>query len=100
MSLCQCAVKHSESDMEGCCSAPGAGLKVFLHWRGEEEEHYQAYTQGTPSAEEICIDVAQKIGITPVCYSLFALYDPQTKLWFPPNHVFEIGKDTTTSLSL
>uniref|UniRef100_A0A8C3GJW8 Tyrosine-protein kinase n=2 Tax=Cairina moschata TaxID=8855 RepID=A0A8C3GJW8_CAIMO len=100
MSLCQCAVKHSESEPEGCCSPPGAGvLKVSLHWGGaEERERCQSYTQGTPSAEEICIDLARRIGITPLCYSLFALYDPQSRTWLPPNHVFNIGKDTNLSL--
>ncbi|XP_015263084.1 PREDICTED: non-receptor tyrosine-protein kinase TYK2 [Gekko japonicus] len=92
MPLCHCAVKHSESDMEGCRFSQAGGLRVYLHWKGEEEEEqYRVYTQGSPCAEEICIDIAQKIGITPICYSLFALYDPQAKLWFPPNHVFEIA---------
>lgn len=98
--MCQCAVKHSESEPEGCCSPPGGGcLKVSLHWGGaEERERCQSYTQGTPSAEEICIDLARRIGITPLCYSLFALYDPQSRTWLPPNHVFKIGKDTNLSL--
>lgn len=65
MSLCQCTVKHSESEPEGCCSPPGGGgsLKISLHWGGpEERERCQSYTQGTPSAEEICIDLARRIG--------------------------------------
>uniref|UniRef100_A0A8D2L9L5 Tyrosine-protein kinase n=1 Tax=Varanus komodoensis TaxID=61221 RepID=A0A8D2L9L5_VARKO len=91
MPLCHCAVQHSESDMEGFHFAPAGGLRVYLYWKEREEmEQYQTYTQGTPCAEEICIDIAQKIGIVPICYSLFALYDPQSKLWFPPNHVFDI----------
>lgn len=99
MSLCQCAVKHSESDPEGCCSPPGGALKVSLHWGGaEERERCQSYAQGAPSAEEICIDLARRIGITPLCYSLFALYDPQSGTWLPPNHVFKIGKDTDLRL--
>ncbi|XP_037743808.1 non-receptor tyrosine-protein kinase TYK2 [Chelonia mydas] len=98
MSLCQCAVKHSESDVEGCCFSVGGGLKVYLHWNGEEEERCQTYTQGVLSAEEICINIAQKIGITPLCYSLFALCDVQTRVWLPPNHVFEISKDTNLNL--
>ncbi|XP_053226555.1 non-receptor tyrosine-protein kinase TYK2 isoform X1 [Podarcis raffonei] len=90
MPLCHCAVKHSESDMEGCRFSPSGGLRVYLHWKGEQEEQYQTYMQGTPCAEEICINIAQKIGITPICLSFFALYDPLAKLWFPPNHVFDI----------
>ncbi|XP_075594157.1 non-receptor tyrosine-protein kinase TYK2 [Balearica regulorum gibbericeps] len=99
MSLCQCAVKHSESDAEGCCFSASGGLKVCLHWSGEEErERCQTYTQGTLSAEEICIDLARRIGITPLCYSLFALYDTQNRVWLPPNHLFKISKDTNLNL--
>ncbi|KAH0628721.1 hypothetical protein JD844_010169 [Phrynosoma platyrhinos] len=90
MPLCHCAVQHSESDMEGCRFSLAGGLRVYLHWKGEEEEQYQTYMQGNLCAEEICIDIAQKIGITPICYSFFALYDPQAQIWFPPNHVFEV----------
>ncbi|KFQ95838.1 Non-receptor tyrosine-protein kinase TYK2, partial [Nipponia nippon] len=56
------------------------------------------YAQGTLSAEEICIDLARRIGITPLCYSLFALYDTQSRVWLPPNHLFKIGKDTNFNL--
>uniref|UniRef100_A0ACB8ELM9 Uncharacterized protein n=2 Tax=Sphaerodactylus townsendi TaxID=933632 RepID=A0ACB8ELM9_9SAUR len=99
MPLCHCAVKHSESDMEGCRFSPDRGLRVHLHWKGgEEEEKYRTYIQGTPCAEEICIDVAQEIGITPICYSLFALYNPQAKLWYPPNHVFDISNGMKLTL--
>ncbi|XP_066469752.1 non-receptor tyrosine-protein kinase TYK2 isoform X1 [Tiliqua scincoides] len=99
MPLCHCVVKHSDSDMEGCHFSLAGGLRIYLYWKGEnEEEQYQTYTQGSPSAEEICIDIAQKIGITPICYSLFALHDPQTRLWFPPNHVFEISNGIKLTL--
>ncbi|KAM9264021.1 non-receptor tyrosine-protein kinase TYK2 isoform 1-T2 [Morus bassanus] len=99
MSLCQCAVKHSESDAEGCCFSASGGLKVCLHWSGEEErERCQVYARGTLSAEEICIDLARRIGITPLCYNLFALYDTQSRVWLPPNHVFKIAKDANLNL--
>uniref|UniRef100_A0A8C5WPV1 FERM F1 lobe ubiquitin-like domain-containing protein n=1 Tax=Laticauda laticaudata TaxID=8630 RepID=A0A8C5WPV1_LATLA len=88
MPLCHFAVKHSESGMEREHFSPSGGLRVFLHWKGEAEEQYQTYIKGTPCAEEICTDIAQKIGITPTCFSLFALYDPEAKLWFPPNYKF------------
>uniref|UniRef100_A0A8U7P2U0 Tyrosine-protein kinase n=1 Tax=Corvus moneduloides TaxID=1196302 RepID=A0A8U7P2U0_CORMO len=42
--------------------------------------------------------VAFPAGITPLCYSLFALYDPQSRIWLPPNHQFHIGKDTSVNL--
>uniref|UniRef100_A0A8C0FG22 Tyrosine-protein kinase n=1 Tax=Bubo bubo TaxID=30461 RepID=A0A8C0FG22_BUBBB len=37
-------------------------------------------------------------GITPLCYSLFALYDTQSRVWLPPNHLFKISKDTNLNL--
>ncbi|XP_030331122.1 non-receptor tyrosine-protein kinase TYK2 isoform X2 [Strigops habroptila] len=99
MALCQCAVKHSDSDPDGCCFPPSGGVKVFLHWSGQEErECCHTYSQGTLSAEDICIDLARRIGITPLCYSLFALYDTQSRVWLPPNHLFHIGKDTNLNL--
>ncbi|XP_020654344.2 non-receptor tyrosine-protein kinase TYK2 isoform X1 [Pogona vitticeps] len=98
MPLCHCAVKHSESDMEGCRFSPAGGLRVYLYWKREEGEPCQTYMEGTICAEEICIDIAQKIGITPICYSLFALYDPQAKIWFPPNHVFEVDSGMKLTL--
>uniref|UniRef100_A0A8B9FCV8 Tyrosine-protein kinase n=1 Tax=Amazona collaria TaxID=241587 RepID=A0A8B9FCV8_9PSIT len=89
----------NESDTDGCCFPSGAGVKVFLHWSGpEERECCQTYRQGTLSAEDICIDLAHRIGITPLCYSLFALYDTQSRVWLPPNHLFHIGKDTNLNL--
>uniref|UniRef100_A0A8C6YMI5 Tyrosine-protein kinase n=1 Tax=Naja naja TaxID=35670 RepID=A0A8C6YMI5_NAJNA len=98
MPLCYSAIKHSESGMEREHFSPAGGLRVFLHWKGEAEEQYQTYIKGTPCAEEICIDIAQKIGITPACFSLFALYDPEAKLWFPPNYVFYVDSDIKITL--
>ncbi|XP_058024607.1 non-receptor tyrosine-protein kinase TYK2 isoform X1 [Ahaetulla prasina] len=98
MPLCHSAIKHSESGMERCYFSPAGGLRIFLHWKGEAEEQYHTYTKGTPCAEEICSDIAQKIGITPTCCSLFALYDPETKLWFPPNYVFDVDSDIKITL--
>uniref|UniRef100_A0A2D4L842 FERM domain-containing protein n=2 Tax=Micrurus spixii TaxID=129469 RepID=A0A2D4L842_9SAUR len=98
MPLCHFAIKHSESGMEREHFSPAGGLRVFLHWKGEAEEQYQTYIKGTPCAEEICIDIAQKIGITPTCFSLFALYDPEANLWFPPNYVFYVDSDIKVTL--
>ncbi|KAK2510431.1 hypothetical protein Q9233_017749, partial [Columba guinea] len=37
-------------------------------------------------------------GITPLCCSLFGLYDPQRGLWIPPNHRFHVTADTDVRL--
>ncbi|CAJ0943465.1 unnamed protein product [Ranitomeya imitator] len=60
MALCQCTVRNSDSDMEGC-TFTGAGLRVFLYW-SNGKEHYVSFTQNVTTAEEICIHVAQRLG--------------------------------------
>ncbi|XP_064416951.1 non-receptor tyrosine-protein kinase TYK2 [Latimeria chalumnae] len=97
MSLCQCTVKHSDSLMEGCQSPPGSGVNVHLYWT-KDGEQYLTYIQRSITAEDICIEAAEKIGITPVCYCLFALYDVESKLWLSPNHVLTANKDTNLAL--
>ncbi|KAE8619823.1 hypothetical protein XENTR_v10009988 [Xenopus tropicalis] len=91
MALCQCAVKHSESDMDGCSFTP-AGLRVFLYW-SNGKEHYVTYSQGEITAEDVCIHISERLGITPLCYTFFALYDVHGKYWYPPDHVFTVTKD-------
>uniref|UniRef100_A0A8C5LZN0 Tyrosine-protein kinase n=1 Tax=Leptobrachium leishanense TaxID=445787 RepID=A0A8C5LZN0_9ANUR len=91
MALCQRAGRNSDLNMERC-SYTGAGLRVFLYW-SKDQEHYVSYTNEVTTAEDICIHIAQRIGVTPLCYTLFALYDVQEKYWYPPNHVFKISKD-------
>ncbi|XP_001367312.1 non-receptor tyrosine-protein kinase TYK2 [Monodelphis domestica] len=95
MPLCHCAARHNDSD--GDWVHPGSGLKVFLHWSNGGEQ-YVTYNQGTMTAEEVCIHIAKKVGITPLCYNLFALYDTQAQIWLPPNHLFEVTKDTNLTL--
>ncbi|XP_029441138.1 non-receptor tyrosine-protein kinase TYK2 [Rhinatrema bivittatum] len=97
MSLCRYSVRNVASDMESCRFLADGGLKVYLYWNGGGEQ-YLSYSQGSPTAEDICMEIAQKIGITPLCYTLFALYDPQARLWIPPNHVFEICKGLNSIL--
>ncbi|XP_005534563.1 PREDICTED: non-receptor tyrosine-protein kinase TYK2, partial [Pseudopodoces humilis] len=88
-----------KGEAEGCGFPAGSGVKVFLHWSGDEErEKFRIYSQGSLSAEEICIDLARRIGISPLCCSLFALYQPQSRMWLPPNHQFHIGKETNVCL--
>lgn len=33
-------------------------------------------------------------GITPLCYDLFALYDPRSCIWYSPNHIFTTENST------
>ncbi|XP_017327064.1 tyrosine-protein kinase JAK1 [Ictalurus punctatus] len=71
---------------------------------GLEVHFYVADTQqiihlkGSHSAEQLCTEAAKKLGLSPLCSSLFALYDETNRMWFPPNHVFLV--DETTRLRL
>lgn len=35
------------------------------------------------------------VGITPLCHVLFALYNPKTKYWYNPNHVFSPDENSS-----
>ncbi|XP_053351570.1 tyrosine-protein kinase JAK1-like [Clarias gariepinus] len=56
------------------------------------------HLKGRHSAEQLCTEAAKKLNLSPLCSSLFALYDETNRMWFPPNHVFLI--DETTRLRL
>ncbi|XP_037674409.1 non-receptor tyrosine-protein kinase TYK2 isoform X2 [Choloepus didactylus] len=75
------------------------GLTVLLHWAGPGGgESWVTFTEASLTAEDVCIQVARKIGITPPCLSLFALFDAQAQVWLPPNHVLEVPRDASLML--
>ncbi|XP_037584312.1 non-receptor tyrosine-protein kinase TYK2 [Cebus imitator] len=70
------------------------GLKVLLHWAGRGGgEPWVTFSESSLTAEEVCIHIAHKLGITPPCFNLFALFDAQAQVWLPPNHILEIPRD-------
>uniref|UniRef100_A0A2K5F005 Tyrosine-protein kinase n=1 Tax=Aotus nancymaae TaxID=37293 RepID=A0A2K5F005_AOTNA len=70
------------------------GLKVLLHWAGPRGgEPWVTFSESSLTAEEVCIHIAHKLGITPPCFNLFALFDAQAQVWLPPNHILEIPRD-------
>ncbi|XP_068584160.1 non-receptor tyrosine-protein kinase TYK2 [Cebidichthys violaceus] len=72
----------------GLCEPPqGPGVHVHLFW-SKEGERYLSHTGGRVTAEELCISAAEAVGITPLCHVLFALYNPQSRCWYSPNHDF------------
>ncbi|XP_066129169.1 non-receptor tyrosine-protein kinase TYK2 isoform X4 [Saccopteryx bilineata] len=79
--------------------ATRGGLKVLLHWAGPGgREPWVTFSEVTLTAEEVCIHIAQKVGITPPCFNLFALFDAQAQVWLPPNHILEVCRDTNLTL--
>uniref|UniRef100_A0A673HT49 non-specific protein-tyrosine kinase n=1 Tax=Sinocyclocheilus rhinocerous TaxID=307959 RepID=A0A673HT49_9TELE len=71
------------------------GLEIHFYL---PETHQIIHLSGSFTAEELCVEAAKKLGISPLCSSLFALYDEFSKIWYPPNHSFTI--DETTRLKL
>lgn len=75
------------------------GLKVLLHWAGPDGgDPWVTFSEATLTAEEVCIHIAHKVGITPSCLNLFALFDAQAQVWLPPNHILEVSRDTNLTL--
>ncbi|XP_054573423.1 non-receptor tyrosine-protein kinase TYK2 isoform X2 [Eptesicus fuscus] len=84
---------------EAPLTAITGGLKVFLHWAGPaSKEPWVTFSEATLTAEEVCIHIAHKVGITPPCFNLFALFDAQAQVWLPPNHILEVSRDTNLTL--
>ncbi|XP_006898829.1 PREDICTED: non-receptor tyrosine-protein kinase TYK2 [Elephantulus edwardii] len=102
MPLCQWATTTRGSNPDGDGAQPmvsWGGLRVLLHWAGPGGgDPWVTFSEATLMAEEICIHIAHKIGITPSCFNLFALFDAQAQVWLPPNHVLEIPRDTSLIL--
>ncbi|OWK11858.1 TYK2 [Cervus elaphus hippelaphus] len=79
--------------------ATRGGLKVLLHWAGPSGgEPWVTFTEATLTAEDVCIHIAHKVGITPPCFNLFALFDAQAQVWLPPNHILDTSRDSSLTL--
>ncbi|XP_060037700.1 non-receptor tyrosine-protein kinase TYK2 isoform X2 [Erinaceus europaeus] len=102
MPLWQCGVTSRTNLPDGNEAqrlAARGGLRVLLHWAGPNGgDPWITFNEATMTAEDICIHVAQKVGITPPCFNFFALFDAQTQVWLPPNHVVEITEDSSLTL--
>ncbi|XP_023269688.1 non-receptor tyrosine-protein kinase TYK2 [Seriola lalandi dorsalis] len=75
----------------------GRGIHVFLFWT-KDGERYLSHTSGEVTAEELCISAAEAVGITPVCHVLFALYNPLSRCWYSPNHIFSADENSSLVL--
>ncbi|XP_051554303.1 tyrosine-protein kinase JAK1-like [Myxocyprinus asiaticus] len=71
------------------------GLEIHFYL---PDTHQIIRLNGSITAEGLCVEAAKKLGISPLCSSLFALYDEFSKIWYPPNYTFNI--DETTRLKL
>uniref|UniRef100_G3PKW3 Tyrosine-protein kinase n=1 Tax=Gasterosteus aculeatus aculeatus TaxID=481459 RepID=G3PKW3_GASAC len=84
--------RRSKSSRSGAPAAlreppQAAGIHVYLFW-SKEGERYLSHSAGRVTAEDLCICAAEAAGITPLCHTLFALYNPHSRCWYSPNHEF------------
>lgn len=102
MPLChwRATARGSTPDEDGArLMTTRGGLKVLLHWPGPDGgEPWVTFSEATLTAEEVCIHIARKVGITPPCLNLFALFDAQAQVWLPPNHILEVSRDISLTL--
>ncbi|XP_062993931.1 tyrosine-protein kinase JAK1 isoform X3 [Elgaria multicarinata webbii] len=87
-----CAKLRSSKKNEVNTEAQEQGLEVAFYL---QEKSSLLYTCGKYTAEELCIESAQKCSISPLCHNLFALFEESRNLWYAPNHVFQIDDKTT-----
>uniref|UniRef100_A0A8C8DM40 Tyrosine-protein kinase n=1 Tax=Oryzias sinensis TaxID=183150 RepID=A0A8C8DM40_9TELE len=90
--FCQVKIRWSKFFKQETCPGPGEapqtpGIHVYLFWSRDGGTHL-SHTSGDVTAEELCIRAAEVVGINPLCHVLFALYNPQTRYWYSPNHIF------------
>nr|XP_023407665.1 non-receptor tyrosine-protein kinase TYK2 [Loxodonta africana] len=102
MPLCRwgATARGSKPDGNGAQPMVSRGvLRVHLHWAGPGGgEPWVTFSEASLTAEEVCIYIAHKIGITPLCFNLFALFDAQGQVWLPPNHILEVPRDSSLNL--
>lgn len=90
-----CAKMRSSKKHELLLTAPEKGLEIVFY---VAERSPLTYNGGKYTVEELCVEAATKCSISPLCHNLFGLYDETDKLWYAPNHLFQI--DDYTSLRL
>uniref|UniRef100_A0A3Q4H958 FERM domain-containing protein n=1 Tax=Neolamprologus brichardi TaxID=32507 RepID=A0A3Q4H958_NEOBR len=80
---------RSSGSFSGLSEPPkDQGIHVYLFWT-KDGKKYLSHTTGEVTAEQLCISAAETVGITALCHSLFALYNPERHFWYSPNHIFK-----------
>uniref|UniRef100_A0A8D0HGL2 Tyrosine-protein kinase n=1 Tax=Sphenodon punctatus TaxID=8508 RepID=A0A8D0HGL2_SPHPU len=90
-----CAKMRSSKKTEVNTEAPEQGLEIVFYL---QEKPPLRYTSGGYTAEDLCIEAAQKCSISPLCHNLFALFEESRKLWYAPSHIFQIDDKTALRL--
>nr|XP_057905750.1 non-receptor tyrosine-protein kinase TYK2 isoform X2 [Doryrhamphus excisus] len=69
------------------------GIHVYLFWSPDGERYLSHVVSEKVTAEELCIMSAEAVGIAPLYHVLFALYEPLSRCWYSPNHIFNPEED-------
>ncbi|XP_048097869.1 tyrosine-protein kinase JAK1-like [Alosa alosa] len=76
--------KKRKSDHTGPSSPKG--LEVHFYTQATQP---LVKSKGCYTVEDLCTECAKLFGISPLCHSLYALYDEERAIWYPPNHSFK-----------
>uniref|UniRef100_A0AAX7U952 non-specific protein-tyrosine kinase n=1 Tax=Astatotilapia calliptera TaxID=8154 RepID=A0AAX7U952_ASTCA len=91
-------MSRSSGSFSGLSEPPkDQGIHVYLFWT-KDGKKYLSHTTGEVTAEQLCISAAETIGITALCHSLFALYNPERHFWYSPNHIFKAEENPSLVL--
>ncbi|KAJ7332634.1 hypothetical protein JRQ81_014814 [Phrynocephalus forsythii] len=93
MAFCAKMRSSKKNDMNAEVQEQGLEVAFYL-----QEKPSLIYTSGWYTAEDLCIEAAQKCSVSPLCHNLFALFDENRNLWYAPNHVFQIDDKTALRL--
>ena len=78
---------------------PEKGITVYYFNKGElpgKKEQLSIQTYGnTFTAEELCVNIAQTLNITPLAFHLFALATLDLSVWLTPNEKIECSETTS-----
>uniref|UniRef100_A0A7N6AKU8 Tyrosine-protein kinase n=1 Tax=Anabas testudineus TaxID=64144 RepID=A0A7N6AKU8_ANATE len=59
---------------------------------------FLSYPPGDYVAEELCIDAAKACSVSPLYCNLFGLFRERDRLWFSPNHIFQLEESASEDL--
>ncbi|KAM8887852.1 tyrosine-protein kinase JAK1 isoform 1-T1 [Synchiropus picturatus] len=93
--LCGKMRRSSRRVQLSCSSSSSWGLEIHFY---RTDIPPLEYSKGCYTAEDLCVDAAQKCSISPLCHNLFALYNEAQGMWYPPNYEFKISSDSSLKL--
>uniref|UniRef100_A0A8C9YKD0 non-specific protein-tyrosine kinase n=1 Tax=Sander lucioperca TaxID=283035 RepID=A0A8C9YKD0_SANLU len=92
---CPAVHQNGTAHRESPDTRPAAAV-MKLHFyhssQGAADCSFLSYPPGDYVAEELCIDAAKACNISPLYCNLFGLFRERDRLWFSPNHIFQLDE--------